>query len=692
MDYGDVTALRYMAKGDTAGQELEVKVIGQLPTGGNAVIATQTLTTTWHQYELLLLEGTLARDVEQVHFVLNPVNNQGQGMVRLDEVRLQTEGYDPLRTLPSYRPGRCDPSAANVRDCVVYPSHAFLYDQALAIITMQKSNQAVAQPTAIEVTEAVLRLVKANGAVADALPVGHVLTGTGAARPSPGDGTQRLGDNAWFALALLAVYEQTGQQKYLDAARRISDWAESSLKDTGPLGGYYGGLDGAGNRLPFRATEHNIDLFSLNRELAQNLAAIGAPPAGDYSLRARHASDFVMRMFDDTSGAPGKFWAGTSEGDIINQASVPLDPQLWAVLAMSNSPDYAQAIDGRQPVQWAQANLRETDGSVQGYAYSSNAKAAAPNRVWYEGAAYAAVVAEVTGQAGAAELLQTLDATRPADVNGEGTPAASRDGLVDPLLGDVAYDHREHVGATVWAYFAEQGINPFPGGPTLNRENHPWHNAQSAMDVNNDSQIAPLDVLVIINDLNSHGSRSLPVPISPPVLPPPYLDVSGDDPITPLDALQVINDLNVHGSRPVSSTLLNPAVGDAADRASGSGGVQAEGESEAQTENRPAETGFAWLREVKTPAPAGSTSAIRLDSLWRLDLSEGCLGDFGRLEACPTAGDGFRAVANPVSASPAARSLKPLASAIQIQRPLSDEFYRDLGSDCIGELDAGLSP
>jgi hypothetical protein len=67
----------------------------------------------------------------------------------------------------------------------------------------------------------------------------------------------------------------------------------------------------------------------------------------------------------------------------------------------------------------------------------------------------------------------------------------------------------------------------------------PWHNSLLAQDVNADGVVAPLDALVIINDLNSTGSRSLNSGSGAP-----FLDVSQDGAVTPLDVLLVINFLN----------------------------------------------------------------------------------------------------------------------------------------------------
>ncbi|MDX1924959.1 MAG: DVUA0089 family protein [Pirellulaceae bacterium] len=78
-------------------------------------------------------------------------------------------------------------------------------------------------------------------------------------------------------------------------------------------------------------------------------------------------------------------------------------------------------------------------------------------------------------------------------------------------------------------------------------------------DVNADGFITPIDALIVINFLNSQGSRSV---VGLPA-PPPYRDVNGDNFISPVDALLVINHLNSRS------------------RGSGEGELQGEGEAAA---------------------------------------------------------------------------------------------------------------
>ncbi|MCY2993353.1 MAG: dockerin type I domain-containing protein, partial [Planctomycetota bacterium] len=78
---------------------------------------------------------------------------------------------------------------------------------------------------------------------------------------------------------------------------------------------------------------------------------------------------------------------------------------------------------------------------------------------------------------------------------------------------------------------------------------NPWHNFANPCDVDGQNGVTPLDVLIVINYINSHPvSTSLP---AAPTSPPPYYDVAdgtGDQQVTPLDVLTVIIYINSHPS------------------------------------------------------------------------------------------------------------------------------------------------
>jgi hypothetical protein len=69
-----------------------------------------------------------------------------------------------------------------------------------------------------------------------------------------------------------------------------------------------------------------------------------------------------------------------------------------------------------------------------------------------------------------------------------------------------------------------------------------FQNRENSLDVNADTVISPLDVLSIVDYINSNpGGGQLP--LNSPDL-PPFVDVDGDGFATPLDVLRVVNALN----------------------------------------------------------------------------------------------------------------------------------------------------
>jgi hypothetical protein len=87
----------------------------------------------------------------------------------------------------------------------------------------------------------------------------------------------------------------------------------------------------------------------------------------------------------------------------------------------------------------------------------------------------------------------------------------------------------------------------------------PWQNEPAPLDVNNDGSVAPLDALLVINELNDPVAGNpvtglLPNPPQPPDLVPEevgYVDVDGDGYVAPRDALLIINALNSQSAQAV---------------------------------------------------------------------------------------------------------------------------------------------
>jgi hypothetical protein len=83
-------------------------------------------------------------------------------------------------------------------------------------------------------------------------------------------------------------------------------------------------------------------------------------------------------------------------------------------------------------------------------------------------------------------------------------------------------------------------INPAGGGGEAE-----FTNPSNALDVNGDGFVTPLDVLLVINDVNAYGARALSGGASgESPANRTYLDVNADRFVSPIDALMVINHLN----------------------------------------------------------------------------------------------------------------------------------------------------
>jgi Dockerin type I domain len=118
-----------------------------------------------------------------------------------------------------------------------------------------------------------------------------------------------------------------------------------------------------------------------------------------------------------------------------------------------------------------------------------------------------------------------------------------------------------------------------------------WQNSLNRFDVNRSGEVSPIDALLIINELNARGSRSL---VGSNFVPPPFVDVNGDSTLSPIDVLLVINFLNARangegefqGTPPVNSGNSN-GFGQSSDNpnaGSGNSGPGLIGSGEAFTE------------------------------------------------------------------------------------------------------------
>jgi Bacterial Ig domain/Dockerin type I domain len=72
----------------------------------------------------------------------------------------------------------------------------------------------------------------------------------------------------------------------------------------------------------------------------------------------------------------------------------------------------------------------------------------------------------------------------------------------------------------------------------------PWYNVRRPLDVNDDGNISPVDALLVINAINTRGSKVLPTSLATANGLFGFVDSSGDGSLAPIDALLVINEIN----------------------------------------------------------------------------------------------------------------------------------------------------
>lgn len=394
--------------------------------------------------------------------------SSGKGTPRYDDLACQACNAiaDRLALMPkgaaflsSYEPR---PDAADfpneLRDV------AFVYDNALAAIALVACDRAAAaRPIADAFLKALdddrhyhdgrLRNAYAAGPVTAAgepiaLP-GYWHEGDKAWREDPYQVGSATGNAAWAALALLTVHEATGDDRYLDGARRVMMWVNTLTRDEHKPGGYRGGYYGhepVPRRIAWKSTEHNIDVYAADRWLAQRT---GEAVWQDHAARARR---FVEAMWRDDGD---RFLIGTmSDGVTPNTAVSGLDARLWPLLLML-------APVGRE------ADLLDRaladHGAGGGVDFDTDR-----DGVWLEGTAQAVLVMRAQHRdAAAARFLETIADQRV----GDGLIFASTvDGLTTGLnvgpdadSGDFVYFRLPHIGATAWVALAVSGWNPFLG-------------------------------------------------------------------------------------------------------------------------------------------------------------------------------------------------------------------------------------
>jgi hypothetical protein len=266
------------------------------------------------------------------------------------------------------------------------------------------------------------------------------------ARVQMTDPTSDVGNMAWVGQALARLYARTGHRAYLLAAEAIGNWVQAHARDTRGPGGYTGGLTAGGNRIGWKSTEHNIDLYAMFRLLAAE--------TGDrvWSARAAWARRLVTAMWDARAG---RFYVGTADNGVTpNDSEQPEDVNSWSYLALRDS-RYAASLG------WDVRNLAVTVRGFSGVSFCKGDRGG----VWFEGTANLADALLLRHRGddpamAAGYLADVGYAQRHAGTgDGLGVVAASKNWLSD--CDGSYYFASLHTGATAWYVLAALRIDPF---------------------------------------------------------------------------------------------------------------------------------------------------------------------------------------------------------------------------------------
>jgi hypothetical protein len=316
------------------------------------------------------------------------------------------------------------------------------------------------------------------------------------------------GNNAFAMLALLAAYDQFGNNVYLDDARTIANWMAGTLTDTTGtgFGGYFLGYPDAGvvpkTLIKGKSIENNADIFVAFTRLAAVETRLGNNTAAAlWTNRANVAGDFVMAMFDGNSGcffagtvlpgtspSPGISPTGAQRGNDVINTFLFLDSNTFTTEALAEAARYRNQIDWRRPVQCVLDRFGRTV-STGGQTYKGfsidGTTAAGPNGIAWEFTGQAVVVmrlidelyGETTFEASAASYLNEIQRAQASSPfgDGRGLVASTLDNgetvppgeqcLTTPFQ---CIPARVGLAATTWAIFADRQLNPLsPGAPCV---------------------------------------------------------------------------------------------------------------------------------------------------------------------------------------------------------------------------------
>lgn len=394
-------------------------------------------------------------------WVTNSAENPSGATFYLDEIKYDKSRPDELRflvsfeTLPSINPDRYIKNAS------------FIYDNALALLAFSARGNNEDLRRAKILADAFVHAQNndryyTDGRLRNAYMSGDLIDHLTSKVRIPGwwdpidkkwyedefQVSTYTGDLARVMIALLSYYKKVGGAQYLEVAMTLGEWIETKTKDNRGTGGYTGGYKGwetNPQKITWKSTEHNIDIyvaFMLLYEVTGDMK---------WKERALHAKSFIEAMWD---GDKNHFWTGTlDDGVAINYGNIPADIQAGAIMAINSYPS---------ALSWVEDNYYTEHDGFKGFDFNTD-----KDGVWFEGTAQMAIAYQINGDTNKSDTylaeLQKAQAFA-TNTNGKGIVAACHDGVTTGF--EWTYFNRLHIGATAWYIFTEKGYNPYWGSDT----------------------------------------------------------------------------------------------------------------------------------------------------------------------------------------------------------------------------------
>ncbi len=491
VDLTGAVSLRFKAKGATGEEVVEFFMGGvghgagvPFPDSSPKISITGELSTDWQEFSIDVSTSDLSYVLGGFGWVATSTDNPGGAVFYVDDIyydlspQAQSLKLDEPRFVRSFETEDIQATCLGGDDItrfdLAFRNLAFTYDNALVLLAFLSSDDADDLRRARLIGDAFVyagendrtfvdgRLRNAYLAGDMVLPPGWHPNGLSFTMGIPGFWCEEkqtyiemeqdsvdVGNNTWAAIALLALYQRTGEPAYLDTARRISEWVRTQKATSGTYRGFTGGIDHPEGEnpvpRPWASGEHNLDVFAAFRVLGN----LEIDPT--WTADAEHAETFVAQLWDPVLGC---YFAGTIDSETRNESydQIPVDVQTWSMLALHD-----RASLHPEAIQCAETHHRREHVGFDGFDFNTDR-----DGIWFEGTAQmAAAYLSVERPIAAAHLqreLQQAQNTMPYG-DGEALWAATVHGLTTGF--GFSYLQRSAIATAAWNVFAQRGFDPY---------------------------------------------------------------------------------------------------------------------------------------------------------------------------------------------------------------------------------------